>query len=245
MGRHPRPAEAQEIPSLFSGHSQRTVSPTVSLVVVALAVPAIFATIALPAYAARSDGSAGADASAQLQHLRATDSQAIALTADTAEVSAARDTFTSTSEDELKRAREKAALAAIKYSGPSVRQYLANPPYPHFSLDQVVAVAEQYQGVPYVFGGASPAGFDCSGFTQFVYAQFGVALPHSASRQGSGGAQISPADARPGDLVVMDGGGHIGIYLGGNMMIDAPEPGKVVQIRAIYTSAHWFVRYGI
>lgn len=219
-------------------------SPAVSLAVVALVVPAIFATVALPAYAARSTSNEGADATAQLQHLKATDSQ-MALADGSADIAVSRDTFTATSQAELARAAAKATLAAVRYSGPSVRDYLANPPYPRFSLAQVVAVAEQYQGVRYVFGGASPAGFDCSGFTQFVYAQFGVALPHSAGRQGSGGAQISPADALPGDLVVMDGGGHIGIYLGGNMMIDAPKPGTVVGIDPIYTPAHWFVRYGI
>ena len=56
---------------------------------------------------------------------------------------------------------------------------------------------------------------------------------------------ISPSDALPGDLVVMDGGGHVGIYLGGNMMIDSPKPGTVVEIRPIYNPSHWFVRYGI
>jgi cell wall-associated NlpC family hydrolase len=212
----------------------------------AVAIPAIFATVALPAYAARSTPStSGADATAQIQHMKSTDAQAIAVADDATGATTARDAFTATSEAELTRAKLKAQLAAVVYSGPSVRALLANPPYPSFSLDQVVAIAEQYQGVPYVYGGASPAGFDCSGFTQFVYAQFGVSLPHSAARQGSGGAQISAADARPGDIVAMDGGGHVGIYLGGNMMIDAPEPGRVVQIRAIYTSAHWFVRYGI
>jgi len=241
------PAETQEIFSLFSGKSSRTVPPAVlSLAVMAVAIPAIFATVALPAYAARSTPStSGADATAQIQRMKTTDAQAIAVADDATGSTTARDAFTATSEAELTRAKLKAQLAAVKYSGPSVRALLANPPYPSFSLDQVVAVAERYQGVPYVYGGASPAGFDCSGFTQFVYAQFGVSLPHSASRQGSGGAQISAADARPGDIVAMDGGGHVGIYLGGNMMIDAPEPGRVVQIRAIYTSAHWFVRYGI
>ncbi len=231
---------------MFSGKSSRTFSPAVSLVVVALAVPAIFATVALPAYAARPSAStAGADATAALQHMKATDSQVVAVAVDASTVEVTRDQFSATSVAELQRAKLKAQLAAVKYSGPSVRAFLANPPYPTFSLDQVVAVAERYQGVPYVYGGASPAGFDCSGFTQFVYAQFGVSLPHSAARQGAGGAQISAADARPGDIVAMDGGGHVGIYLGGNMMIDAPEPGRVVQIRAIYTAAHWFVRYGI
>ncbi len=236
---------------MFSGNSRKSAASPGSilgLAVVAIAVPAIFCTVALPAYAAQSGSSAsGSAATADLEHLKVSDAQTVAVAEDAAIGSTARDAISATSEAEAKRTRLLAALAAARasYTGPSVRGLLANPPYPNFSLDQVVAVAERYQGVPYVYGGASPAGFDCSGFTQYVYAQFGVALPHSASRQGAGGAHISAADARPGDIVAMDGGGHVGIYLGGNMMIDAPEPGRVVQIRAIYTSAHWFVRYGI
>jgi cell wall-associated NlpC family hydrolase len=222
-----------------------------SLTVMALAVPAIFCTVALPAYAAHNaaadaSAAAGATATARLEQLKTDDAQKVAVSADVPAVAAARETFSATSEAELKRAQLRAAMLA--YRGPSVRALLANPPYPNFSLDQVVAVAKQYIGVPYVYGGASPAGFDCSGFTQYVYAQFGVSLPHSSSRQGQGaggGAVISAADALPGDLVVMDGGGHVGIYLGGNMMIDAPRYGEVVHIRDIYNPSHWFVRYGI
>jgi peptidoglycan DL-endopeptidase CwlO len=246
MGRHPRPAEAQELSLLFSGNSRTSASPSavLSLAVVAVAVPAIFCTVALPAYAAhQAPSTAAADAAAQVQHLKVADAQTAEVATDASLALTARDSFSATSAAELKRAQLRAQLAS--YSGPSVRALLADPPYPSFSLDQVVAVAKEYQGVPYVYGGDTPAGFDCSGFTQFVYAQFGVALPHSAARQGAGGAAISAADALPGDIVAMDGGGHVGIYLGGNMMIDAPEPGRVVQIRAIYTSAHWFVRYGI
>jgi cell wall-associated NlpC family hydrolase len=219
-----------------------------SLAVMAVAVPAIFCTVALPAYAAHNASTtaataAGSDATAQLEQLKNADAQTVAVASDAPVAATGRDAFSATSEAELKRAQLRAAM--LSYRGPSVRSLLANPPYPNFSLSQVVAVAEQYQGVPYVYGGASPAGFDCSGFTQFVYAQFGVALPHSSSRQGSGGTAIAASAALPGDLVVMDGGGHVGIYLGGNMMIDAPRAGEVVQIRAIYTSNHWFVRYGI
>ena len=221
-----------------------------NLTVMALAVPAIFCTVALPAYAAHnaaSDASAstaaGAHSTAQLEHLKNSDAQTMAVSADAPAAAAGRDAFSATSEAELKRAQLRAAM--LSYRGPSVRALLANPPYPNFSLDQVVAVAKKYIGVPYVYGGASPAGFDCSGFTQYVYAQFGVALPHSASRQGSGGTAIAASAARPGDLVVMDGGGHVGIYLGGNSMIDAPKPGETVGVHAIYTSNHWFVRYGI
>jgi cell wall-associated NlpC family hydrolase len=148
-----------------------------------------------------------------------------------------------TSAAEIRRAEMAAAMRS--WGGPSVRDLLANPPYPYFSLDQVVAVAKSYQGAPYRYGGADPSGFDCSGFTQYVYAQFGVALPHSASAQGAGGTAIAPSAALPGDLVVMDGGGHVGIYLGGNMMIDAPYSGQPVQVRPIYNPSHWFVRYGI
>jgi cell wall-associated NlpC family hydrolase len=219
-----------------------------SLAIMAVAVPAIFCTVALPAYAAHNastaaSAAAGADATAQLEQMKNADAQSVAVADDAAVASTGRDAFSATSEAEIKRAQLRAAIRA--YHGPSVRALLANPPYPNFDLNQVVAVAKQYVGVPYVYGGASPAGFDCSGFTQYVYAQFGIALPHSSSRQGSGGTAIAASAALPGDLLLMDGGGHVGIYLGGNMMIDAPRAGENVEVRAIYTSNHWFVRYGI
>jgi cell wall-associated NlpC family hydrolase len=221
-----------------------------SLTVMALAVPAIFCTVALPAYAAHNASSdaaassaAGSDTTAQLEQLKSADAQTVSVAADAPAAATGRDAFSATSEAEIKRAQLRAAMLA--YRGPSVRALLANPPYPNFSLDQVVAVAKQYIGVPYVYGGASPAGFDCSGLTQYVYAQFGVALPHSSSRQGSGGTAIAASAALPGDLVILDGGSHVGIYLGGNMMIDAPRAGESVTERAIYSGNHYFVRYGI
>jgi len=214
------------------------------LAIMALVVPALFCTVALPAYAySPTTNNEGGEATAALSELKADGAQSVALPEGVALAAPARDSFTATSAAELRRAQLRVQYKA--YSGPSVSQYLANPPYPSFSLDQVVAVAMQYQGVPYVYGGASPAGFDCSGLTQYVYAQFGVSLPHSASRQGAGGVKIAPADALPGDIVAMDGGGHVGIYLGNGMMIDAPYAGQVVHVRAIYTPSHWFVRYGI
>jgi cell wall-associated NlpC family hydrolase len=236
---------------LFSGKtrgSAASASTFLSLAVLAVAVPAIFGTVALPAYAAHSTSAAaaadaGAHATAQLEQFKNADAQTVAVAADANLSSTGRDAFSATSVAELKRAKLRAAM--LSYKGPSVRALLANPPYPKFSLDQVVAVAKQYLGVPYVYGGSTPAGFDCSGFTAYVYAQFGVALPHSSSRQGYDGTRIAPSAALPGDLVVLDGGSHIGIYLGGNMMIDAPMPGRVVSINRIYTSNHWFVRYGI
>jgi peptidoglycan DL-endopeptidase CwlO len=217
-----------------------------NVAVLTVAVPAIFCTVALPAYAAsRPADTTATTAAAKLDELKRTGAQAEVVDAASLDVGA-RDAYTATSAEELQRAQLKAAMSAraATYSGPSVRQLLENPPYPSFSLDAVASVAQQYQGVPYVYGGSDPSGFDCSGFVAYVYAQFGVALPHSSSAQGRL-PQISPDAAVPGDIVVFDGGSHVGIYLGGNMMIHAPYPGRTVSIQAIYTTNHYFVRAGI
>jgi cell wall-associated NlpC family hydrolase len=110
---------------------------------------------------------------------------------------------------------------------------------------QVVAVASRYLGRPYVFGAAGPRAFDCSGLTQFVFAQFGVHLPHSAGQQRYDGRPVSAADARPGDIVVfyLNGSwGHVGIYIGGGYMIDAPHTGAVVRKDRIWSSHIQFRR---
>ena len=140
-------------------------------------------------------------------------------------------------------ARAGLTVSYPSYNGPSVSDYLKNPAYPNYDLDAVFAVAKKYIGVPYRYGGASPAGFDCSGYIQFVYAQFGIALPHSASGQGALGKPIHIKDARPGDLVIMPG--HNGFYAGNGMILDAPRSGGVVSIRAIWTDNFYIVRLGI
>ncbi len=141
----------------------------------------------------------------------------------------------------------RAAAAATKssYTGPSVSELLANPPYPSFSLDSVYSVASQYQGVPYVYGGSTPAGFDCSGFVMYVYAQFGISLPHSVVSQDAIGTKISAADAQPGDLVVFDDGSHDGFYAGNGNILHAPYSGASVRVQPIWTSAVHYVRLGI
>lgn len=214
-----------------------------NLAVMAVVVPGLFCTVALPAYAFQQEQDGAANSSAELQALKESGAQTVEVSDDIVAAAVQRDTYTATSAAEMRRVAMAAAYRS--YSGPSVAQLLANPPYPYFDLNQVVAVAKQYEGVPYRYGGADPAGFDCSGFTQYVYAQFGISLPHSSRSQSSGGTAIAASAALPGDLVVMDGGGHIGIYLGGNMMIDAGTTATDVSIRAIYNPNHWFVRYGI
>lgn len=102
----------------------------------------------------------------------------------------------------------------------------------------VVGIAMQYLGVPYVWGGASPAGFDCSGLVQFVYAQVGVSLPHFAAGQYSYGVPVSRDQLEPGDLVFFDGLGHVGIYIGNGEFIHAPHTGDVVKISSL--SDPWY-----
>ena len=134
------------------------------------------------------------------------------------------------------QAREAAAAAAAAAtSSGGGGGGTGNIPVPPSSTlgGQAVAIAEQYLGVPYVWGGASPSGFDCSGLTMYVYAQLGVSLPHNAAAQYGMGTPV-PRDAlEPGDLVFFDGLGHVGIYVGGGSFIHAPHTGTVVQISSL------------
>jgi cell wall-associated NlpC family hydrolase len=97
----------------------------------------------------------------------------------------------------------------------------------------VVGIAMRYLGVPYVWGGSSPAGFDCSGFVAYVYGQVGVSLPHYTGAQWNVGVPVSRSDLQPGDLVFFDGLGHVGLYIGGDQFIHAPHTGTVVQISSL------------
>ena len=97
----------------------------------------------------------------------------------------------------------------------------------------VVAQAEQFVGLPYLWAGTSAFGFDCSGLTYSVYRQFGVTLARDAADQAAQGAPVSRADLRPGDLVFFAFGGpieHVGIYAGHGWMVDAPETGKAIEV---------------
>jgi cell wall-associated NlpC family hydrolase len=103
----------------------------------------------------------------------------------------------------------------------------------------VVAVAQQYLGVPYVWGGSTPSGFDCSGLTMFCYAQLGIGLPHNAAAQQASVPAVS--SPQPGDLVFFGYPAyHVGIYVGGGSMIHAPHTGTVVS----YGSAAGASSYG-
>jgi peptidoglycan DL-endopeptidase CwlO len=98
---------------------------------------------------------------------------------------------------------------------------------------QAARIALQYLGVPYVWGGASPSGFDCSGLVMYVYAQLGISLPHYTVSQWDVTDPISSSQMEPGDLVFFDHLGHVGIYIGGGQFVDAPHTGSVVRIDSL------------
>ena len=101
------------------------------------------------------------------------------------------------------------------------------------SGNNVVSYAESFIGVPYVYGGTTPSGFDCSGFVQYVYNHFGVSLPRTTTQQENYGTQIPVSQAQPGDLYFWGNKGsayHVAICVGNGKYIAAPEPGQSVSI---------------
>jgi cell wall-associated NlpC family hydrolase len=115
-------------------------------------------------------------------------------------------------------------------------------PVPSSQYGGVVGIAMQYLGIPYQWGGESPStGFDCSGFTYYVFSRVGVSLPRTVSAQYGVGVSVSRSQMEPGDLVFFNGLGHVGIYIGGNQFIHSPHTGDVVKISSItgYYSSNW------
>jgi peptidoglycan DL-endopeptidase CwlO len=109
--------------------------------------------------------------------------------------------------------------------------------------EQAAALAQQYLCVPYVWGGASPSGFDCSGLVVYVYGQLGVSLPHYTGALWTSGSRVGSDQLAPGDLVFFYPDlGHVGIYIGGGLFIHAPHTGDVVKISSLsdpwYASAY-------
>jgi peptidoglycan DL-endopeptidase CwlO len=209
-------------------------------------IAGIFGTTSLAAFANPAPQSVQNQVAAP-----ATATQSLSVSDAAALSDTSRDGYTATSPQVLAAqtavatARAKTAATYASYTGPSAADYVANPKYPTFSLAQVAAVGQQYIGTPYVYGGATPAGFDCSGFVMYVYAQFGISLAHSVPLQDAAGTTISEADAQPGDVVIFNTEAHDGFYMGNGMIMDAPKPGGAVSIRPIWTTDYHIVRFGI
>jgi hypothetical protein len=113
------------------------------------------------------------------------------------------------------------------------------------SASDLIDYAQSFTGVPYVWGGTTPAGFDCSGFVKYVFEHFGVNLPRTSREQVNVGTPVDAASIQPGDLIFSNWNGsarsasatdHVALYLGGGNLIQAPQPGENVGVKPFNAS---------
>ena len=126
------------------------------------------------------------------------------------------------------QAKLRAQLALTGYSGPIPGPVDPNSP----GHPEIVSIAQRYFGVPYVWGGASPSGFDCSGLTMFCYAQVNIGMSHGATDQQRSSIPVALTDLRPGDLIFFGNASfshHVAIFVEGTTCIEAPRTGDVVR----------------
>ena len=142
---------------------------------------------------------------------------------------------TDTSDDTTNLVATTANSGVSVQSGGTSGGATAAPSHPSTS-GGVVGIATQYLGVPYVWGGTTPAGFDCSGFVQYVFGQAGISLPRTTYAQANVGTPISVGEAQAGDLFFWGSAGnyyHVAIALGGGQYIHAPAPGQSVSYGSV------------
>ncbi|MGH7365065.1 MAG: C40 family peptidase [Candidatus Rokuibacteriota bacterium] len=132
------------------------------------------------------------------------------------------------------------AACSKQIVSPDLPATVASPGEPRASRNATAArIATRYLGAPYVWAGASPAGFDCSGLVSYVFAKVGVSLPHNAAQQYRHGTPVSRDRLMPGDVVFFNRLRHNGIYLGDGRFIHATKPGGVKIARL---DNEWFKR---
>ncbi len=121
-----------------------------------------------------------------------------------------------------------AAQASVTGLAADEARSASQPTVAQVAVERALAM----RGVPYVWGGSTPSGFDCSGLVRYAYRGAGITLAHSTYAQWDSGRHVHRRDLRAGDLVFF-GLGHVGLYLGGGRFVHAPETGRVVSIDRI------------
>ena len=240
FGRHRAPGRFNPVSEL-SGIVASAAQPAVKTSAVIAASGGLVASFALPASAATATPSSVAK--------RATVAAPVAVQAPEAAAPTATNAFgvigfKATAKPTAKAVVVPAAARmADRSSAATASRSTARKDYTSLkpAAGGVLAIAAQYAGLMYSYGGTSPStGFDCSGFTQYVFAQVGISLPRTAEAQRQATTRVS--NPQPGDLVFFGSPAyHMGIYAGNGMMWDSPRSGKAVALRSIWSSS---VTYG-
>lgn len=129
----------------------------------------------------------------------------------------------------VQRYQSRNGLSVDGIAGPATRSAVSKE---YSRIQSIMTLAKKYLGLPYIYGGSTPAGFDCSGFTQYVYQNAaGISIPRVSYEQAAYGTAVPYSQMRPGDLVAFNSPvNHVGIYLGDGKFIHSPKPGDVVKI---------------
>jgi len=180
---------------------------------------------------------------AEAQETESADEQTETREDDSAETSSRSNEREEPAEDEQQESSADESRSSERSESSSSEEQEESAPAPSAAKGgSILATARSGIGTPYVYGGTSPSGWDCSGFVQWVYAQHGISLPRGAGDQAAAGTVIPRSEARPGDLVYKPG--HIGIYAGGNQFVDAGNSRVDTSERNIYSGSWTFIRIG-
>ena len=180
---------------------------------------------------------------AEAQETESADEQTETREDDSAETSSRSNEREEPAEDEQQESSADESRSSERSESSSSEEQEESAPAPSAAKgSSILATARSGIGTPYVYGGTSPSGWDCSGFVQWVYAQHGISLPRGAGDQAAAGTVIPRSEARPGDLVYKPG--HIGIYAGGNQFVDAGNSRVDTSERNIYSGSWTFIRVG-